>query len=603
MGRRRIPRVIDEHLQPFVEMEGSQPGIRVGSASWYAWLNDLDRRSFAFRSAQGTLTARRERHHGNSNWYWYAYRTRRGQLHKAYLGRSEELTAERLRGVAATLTREKTTGEEQELTGRDTSSPYPLDAIHRVPTLNTKLYIPPPVQMLVVRTRLIARLAEGVRHPVTLLSAPAGWGKTTLLSAWHADSSGSGPPVAWVSLDAGDNDPVRFWTYVITALSKQYAGIGENALALLRSSQSPSITPVLTVLLNALADQPVDVVLVLDGYHVIETQAIHSALAFLLEHLPLRLHLVIATRFDPPIPLSRFRVHGALTEIRAADLHFTPDEAATFLAEAMGLPLSAEHIARLVARTEGWIAGLQLAALSLQGRPIECLPRFVEAFSGSDRYVLEYLVEEVLGQQSNAIQTFLLRTSVLDRMCAPLCEALLTGEQGEADASQSQRARVLLEHLEQTNLFLVPLDEERCWYRYHQLFADVLRSLLQQNQPTLSPELHRRASAWYEQNGLFAEAVEHALAAHDLEHAVRLIEPRGYLHTHPKPLQTLLDPLSERELEVLSLLAGGASNSEIGGQLVVEVSTVKRHVSNIFSKLSANSRTQAVARAREIGLL
>jgi len=533
MARHRIPQVIDGHLQQIDTTDGSLPAIVVGSAAWYTWLKGEATQSFAYRSTLGSLTARRERQHGKG--YWYAYRTQHGQLHKAYLGKPEELTRERLNKVAAALEADATPIARGAL---PQTSPDSTTRAHEKALLATKLFIPPPAPTLVARPRLIAQLTAGVAHAVTLVSAPAGWGKTTLLSTWHADLSGRGYPFAWVSLDAGDNDPVRFWTYVLVALNMLCDGVSDTALTLLRSPQPPPVESVLTSLLNALIALPMDAVLVLDDYHVIEAQPIHHALTFLLKHLPPRLHLVIATRVDPPLLLARVRVRGALTEVRAADLRFTPEEAATFLTQAMGLPLEASQVAALEARTEGWIAGLQLAALSAQGHPSESLGQFIDAFTGSNRYVLEYLAEEVLGQQGEAIQTFLLYTSVLDHLCAPLCDALLTMEQREAEPSgQPQRADVLLEYVERANLFLIPLDKEQRWYRYHHLFAEVLRSRLQHAQPELVPELHRRASAWYEQHEMLAEAVQHALAASDFEHAAHLIEQsalslalRGQVH-------------------------------------------------------------------------
>ncbi|HEX9133391.1 MAG TPA: LuxR C-terminal-related transcriptional regulator [Ktedonobacteraceae bacterium] len=411
----------------------------------------------------------------------------------------------------------------------------------RDPTLlATKLFIPVPTSTLVARPRLTALLTAGARRAATLVSAPAGWGKTTLLSAWYADLSGSGYPFAWVSLDADDNDPVRFWSYVLVALNTLHDGASDAALTLLRSPQPPPVEPVLTSVLNAFTTLSKDAVLVLDDYHVIETQPIHRAMIYLLEHLPPRLHLVIATRVDPPMPLARLRVRGVLTEVRAVDLRFTFEETAAFLTEAMGLPLTARQISALDARTEGWIAGLQLAALSARGRPAEHLEQFIEAFTGSNRYVVEYLAEEVLAQQTDETQTFLLRTAVLDRMCAPLCDAVLNRDKEGASYNQSLDASTHLEQLERANLFLISLDDEGNWYRYHHLFAGVLRSRLQQTQARLVPELHRRASAWYEQHGLFDEAVQHALAARDFERADRLIEQVGLAVGIGKQVHTVL---------------------------------------------------------------
>src|SRR5437764_671634 len=536
MARHRIPQVLDGHLQVLDGTDGFRSPILLGSPAWYTWLKEEAAQSFAFRSAQGALTVRREQSHGN--WYWYAYRTQRGQLHKAYLGKLEELTPERLHDVAATLV-VNTQPHRQEpnaniappafISAEPPTQP-PVDTKtkrHGETLLATKLFIPRPAPTLVARPRLIARLTAGTRRSLTLVTAPAGWGKTTLLSAWQTDPGSSDFLVAWVSLDAGDNDPVRFWTYVITALNTLYAGVGETPLALLRSPQPPPMESVLTTLLNDLAALPVDGLLVLDDYHVIESQPIHAALVFLLEHLPPWLHLVIATRLDPPFPLARLRVRGALAEVRAADLRFNSEEAAAFLTEVMDLPLSAFQITALEPHTEGWIAGLHLAAISAQGRSMEQLAHFIEDFTGSNRFVLEYLTEEVLGRQAEEMQTFLLHTSILDRLCAPLCEALLSGEPGRAEPGQSQPAHLQLEYLERANLLLLPLDDEQHWYRYHHLFADTLRSRLKQTRPTLLPELHRRASAWYEQHEMLVEAVQHALAAPDVERAARLIEQNG----------------------------------------------------------------------------
>jgi LuxR family transcriptional regulator, maltose regulon positive regulatory protein len=390
--------------------------------------------------------------------------------------------------------------------------------------LATKLFIPAPTSTLVERPRLTALLTAGARRAATLVSAPAGWGKTTLLSSWHAGLSCSGYSFAWVSLDADDNDPVRFWSYILVALNTIHEGVSDAALSMLRSLQPPPMELILTSLLNALTTLSTDTVLVLDDYHVIEAQPIHHSLTFLIEHLPPRFNLVITTRFDPPLPLARLRARGALTEIRAIDLRFTHEEAAAFLTEIMGLPLTAEQVSALEERTEGWIVGLQLAALSAQGRPTESMEKFVKAFMGSNRYVVEYLAEEVLWRQTDETQTFLLRTSVLDRMCAPLCDTVLTMEQGEDSSNQTLGAHIHLEHLERANLFLISLDDEKNWYRYHHLFADVLRSRLQQTQPRLVPELHRRASIWYERHEMLSEAVQHALAASNFERAADLIE-------------------------------------------------------------------------------
>jgi LuxR family maltose regulon positive regulatory protein len=362
--------------------------------------------------------------------------------------------------------------------------------------------------------RLNDGLAAGSR--LTLVSAPAGSGKTTLVSEWVA---GCGRPAAWLSLDAGDSDPSRFLTYLIAALRTVAPGIGDGLLAVFGSPQPPPLEAMLTVLLNELVTIPSPVVLVLDDYHVLDAKPVDDALAFLVQHLPPQLHLVIATREDPALPLARLRAQDQLTELRGADLRFTTSEAAGFLNQGMDLDLSADEIAALEARTEGWIAGLQLAAISLQGRADAA--GFIASFTGSNRFVLDYLLEEVLQRQPERVQTFLLRTSILGRLCGPLCDAVLL------DASAS--GQETLEYLERANLFLVPLDSERRWYRYHHLFGDLLRQRLGQNAVSSGgvDEEHLRASEWYEANDLEIEAFQHAAAGHDVERAERLVEGRG----------------------------------------------------------------------------
>ena len=384
------------------------------------------------------------------------------------------------------------------------------------PILATKLYIPPPRAKIVLRPRLIERLNEGLSsgRKLTLISAPAGFGKTTLVSEWIA---GCGMPVAWLSLDEGDNDPARFVSYLVKALQTIQTRIGEGLLAALQSPQPLQIETILTTLLNEISTIPENFLLVLDDYHSIDSQLVDQSLAFLIEHQPPQMHLLIATREDPHLPLSRLRARGQLTELRAADLRFTPAEAAEFLNRVMGLDLSAEDIAALEARTEGWIVGLQLAALSMQGH--QDTTSFIQSFTGSHHFVLDYLVEEVLGQQPESIQTFLLRTSILERMCGPLCDAILP------DPAVSGQAT--LEYLQRANLFIVPQDDERRWYRYHHLFGDLLRKRLRQSLPPGGiAELHIHASEWYENNDLMLEAFRNAAAANDIERAVRLIESK-----------------------------------------------------------------------------
>ena len=427
------------------------------------------------------------------------------------------------------------------------------------PLLTTKLYIPPVRPELVSRPRLIERLNAGLHRKLTLISAPAGFGKTTLLSEWIYRRGGMTPPlpVAWLSLDQGDNDPARFLAYFIAALQTVQAGTGETALAMLRSSQPPPIESLLTGLINEIAETPSTgdpsgrlFALVLDDFHVITDQQVHDGVTFLLDNLPPQMHLVLSGRADPPWPMARLRARGEMTELRASDLRFTLDEAAAFLNDVMGLGLSTEDIAALDARTEGWIVGLQLAALSMQGR--KDVTAFIKAFSASHRFILEYLVEEVLDQQPSNLQSFLLQTSILERMTAPLCDAI-TGISKSADQQMdaASSSQAILERLEQANLFIVPLDDERRWYRYHHLFADLLRTRLEQAKPEQVPTLHLRASEWYEQNGLLADAVSHVLATGDVERVARLVEGNAFAIVEHGELASLIRRLDALPAEVV----------------------------------------------------
>ncbi|UCC88450.1 MAG: AAA family ATPase [Anaerolineales bacterium] len=421
------------------------------------------------------------------------------------------------------------------------------------PLLNTKLFTTPPRPGAVPRPRLIERLDEGLRlgHRLILISAPPGFGKTTLLSEWiqHTDQ-----PVAWLSLDESDNDPMQFWTYFLAALQAIQADIGTAALATLRAPLPPPTAPArlsdadasisttrplrikaaLTGLINELAAFSRPLVLVLDDFHVITEQQIQDALVFTLDNLPPQMHLVVSSRADPPWPLARLRGRGHITELRAGDLRFTPEEVTAFLSQTMQLDLSPEDVAALEGRTEGWIAGLQMAAASIRGR--QDVSAFIQAFTGSHRHVLDYLMQEVLQRQTRPVKTFLLHTSILDRLTGPLCDAVLAHGQNAQPAASSGlqstdgRSQEILEYLERNNLFVVPLDGQRRWYRYHRLFADLLRNRLQHMQPDMVPILHLRASIWYEQwalslgqSNLMSPAIDHALAAQDVERAANLI--------------------------------------------------------------------------------
>lgn len=394
------------------------------------------------------------------------------------------------------------------------------------PILATKLYIPPPRPKTVLRPRLIERLNEGLHRKLTLISTPAGFGKTTLVSEWLASCE---RPAAWLSVDEGDNDPTRFLTYLVAALQTIAPRIGEGVMGVLQVPQPPPTESILSALLNEITADLGNFVLVLDDYHAIDAKPVDIALTFLLEHQPPQMHLVIATREDPDLPLARLRARSQLTELRAADLRFTAAESTDFLNPVMGLQLSADEITALENRTEGWIVGLQLAAISLQGQ--KDTTGFIYSFTGSHRFVLDYLVEEVLHQQSESVQTFLLRTSILDRLCGSLCDAVMQGD-GDLHPTPSASGQETLENLDRANLFIVPLDNERRWFRYHHLFADLLRQrLLQFYQRPASPagnemagvsQFHTRASQWYEDNNLGIEAFRHAVAANDVERAVRL---------------------------------------------------------------------------------
>ena len=410
----------------------------------------------------------------------------------------------------AALLAETTAASEAALTAENSGS---YNGSMSEPLLATKLHIPAPRAKAVPRPRLIERLNEGLHHKLTLISAPAGFGKTTLVSEWIA---GSRQPAAWLSLDEGDSDPVRFLSYLVAALRSVAANIGEGVSAVLQSPQSPPTESILTALLNEIAAIPEAFVIVLDDYHVIDAKPVEDALAFLLEHLPPCMHLIIATREDPRLPLARLRARGQMAELRAADLRFTPAETTEFLNRMMGLGLAAEDIAALETRTEGWIAGLQLAAISMRGH--DDASGFIRSFTGSHGFVLDYLVEEVLERQPESVQAFLLRTSILERLCGPLCDAVLPGSSASGQAT--------LEYLERANLFIVSLDNERRWYRYHHLFAELLRQRLQRKAASTA-ELHGLASRWYEDNGLELDAFHHAAAANDIERAERLIEGKG----------------------------------------------------------------------------
>ncbi len=403
--------------------------------------------------------------------------------------------------------------------------------------LRTKLYIPPTRPDQIARPRLVDQINVGLDKSLILVSAPAGYGKTTLVSNWLSERK---VPSAWLSLDAGDNDPVRFLQYLLASLLPAAPGIEHDLLGTIQGIRPAQFENLITLLVNELASNPDPFVLVLDDFHVIHSEEVLRIVSFLLEHLPHQMHLAILTRTDPPLPLSRLRARNRLLDIRADELRFAHDEVAAFLNDVMGLTLSARDLSAMEARTEGWIAGLQLAALSMQG--CKDIHRFVSEFTGSHHHVMDYLAEEVLKTQPKKVGAFLLQTSVLDRLCGPLCEAVV-------DAAGPVDGQATLEDLERMNLFVIPLDGERRWYRYHHLFADVLRKRLETRFPQLLPELHRRASRWYEQNGFASEAIRQAIVASDQDRAAQLIEDNGCYLLMSGEVATLLDWTDAIEFE------------------------------------------------------
>ncbi len=397
--------------------------------------------------------------------------------------------------------------------------------------LKTKFYVPPIRSTQIARSRLIDLINAGFDRALILVSAPAGYGKTTLVSSWLKETQ---IPSAWLSLDGGDNDPIRFLQYLLAALAPIAPAIEGDLLGMLQGIQPAEFEHVINILANELTSFSDPFVLVLDDFHVIHSEAVLKIFSYLLEHLPPQMHLAILTRTDPPLPLARVRVRNQLLDIRADQLRFTQDEIAAFLNHAMGLCLSASDLTAMEKRTEGWIASLQLAALSMQGS--KDIHAFISAFTGSHHYVMDYLVEEVLKLQPNNVSNFLLQTSILDRLYGPLCEAVV-----EADNDEPIDGQAMLESLEEMNLFTIPLDDERHWYRYHHLFADVLRKRLEHNSRQLLPELHRRASQWYEKNGFISESIQQAITAGDQDRAAKLIEDNGCLLLISGDVTTLLN--------------------------------------------------------------
>ena len=451
--------------------------------------------------------------------------------------------------------------------------------------LTTKLHTPPIRSDLVSRSRLVKLLNEGVYRKLTLVSAPAGFGKTTLVSEWISDCNQKS---AWLQLDESDNEPAHFFAYFIAALQRIESWVGDSMADALQSPLPPPSTSVMAAVLNDINRISQDFILVLDDYHLVDSPEVDEIIIFLLEHMPPHMHMAITTREDPPLPLARMRARDQLTELRAADLRFTPSEAADFLNQVMGLNLPPDAVSALEQRTEGWIAGLQLAALSMQKQADKT--GFIASFTGTHRFVLDYLVEEVLEQQPENIKSFLLQTAVLDRLTGPLCDAL-TGQQ---DGQQ------VLEHLERANLFVVPLDDERQWYRYHHLFAELLRQRLHQKarDQGLSEveELHQRASKWYEENGRDIEAFHHACAAQDIDRAELLMEGNGMPLYFRGAMSSVLNWLESLPPNVFdsrpSLWVSYATASTIIGRPISNVEEKLRAAEIALQSAATDARTK-----------
>jgi len=557
------------------------------------WLDEQS--AFSFIGRAGRLSVRKEGR-GSSKGYWYAFRKQDQRIRKGYLGPSAQVTFARLEEQAKSLaSSQPSPPPDRDLTTPSSRLPIPL--------LATRLAPPRLPLWLVERTRLLRDLDAIYTHPLTLVSASAGSGKTTLLSAWVAASkpqtSGAKPAqaqlaVAWLSLDTLDNDPMRFWASCIASLQSSLPRLGVEALALLHAREAPPLSTILVALLNEIMQLDREVILILDDFHFISEQAIHEGLLFALDHLPANLHLVLATRTDPLLPLSRLRARGQLLEIRSSDLRFTQEESTTLLLLQMGLPLSHEDVTTLHSRTEGWIAGLHLAALSL--RKQQDLSGWVSDFAGSHRYLLDYIQQDVLAHLPVPLQHFLLQTSLVSRMNAALCQAITAGP-------SLQASQQMLEEAEQANLFVVPLDEQRQWYRYHDLFREALRTQLHTSQPELVPLLYRRAARWYEKQGEWREAITHALAAPDHFLAASLMEqaaPHFWLSGEARTIQNWVLSLPDSVLRAHTRLALNAALRFLNS---VHISTETVHASMAAQVQRTIARMEALLRGQEAHLL
>ena len=500
-----------ESYQVVEQAEGRITSSRLDfqDQQWQEWLQQVQ--SFAFLSKDGhRFTARKEKR-ARGDAYWIAYRKIDGKLTHKYLGRTVDVTLSRMEQAAAMLAGQELQAALSEPVDDDLEEALQEPFADHL--LATKFFIPVSSHVLVSRPRLSTVLDEGLQRSLTVISAPAGFGKTTLLSSWVQTLPKEAASVAWVSLDEQDNDPVRFWMYVFTALDRTQSGMCSDLVTYLHNQQSPPIQYLLTALINRLAERTERWLLALDDFHLVTEQTIHTFFTYLVEHAPPQLRIILASRSDPPLPLARLRARGQLLEVRADQLRATTEEAATFLREVMGVQLSDHDLAVVQQRTENWLVGLQLVGLSLQATSVPTRSLLSE-ISGDQDYILDYLTDEILNRQPPGIQTFLLYTSILEQLSAPLCDAVL----------EQQGSQHVLEVLERGNLFLTPLDDRRHWYRYHGLFAQALRYRLEQWEGEQAAALHLRASRWYAVHGSASEAVGHALLSEDWEHAATLIE-------------------------------------------------------------------------------
>ncbi|WP_075164548.1 LuxR C-terminal-related transcriptional regulator [Ktedonobacter racemifer] len=573
----------------YILLTPDQPPLKLETGKEEPWLTWLaSHSSFSFQGQYGHLNVLKEVRKRGAG-YWYAYHTTEGRNRKRYLGSTDKISLARLEETAKALSQEAERQAQE-----SASSPHSFSAL-----LSTRLSPPRLPSFLVERSRLLAELEAVYTYPLTLVSASAGSGKTTLLSAWASRQKN---PVAWLSLDASDTNPVRFWASCIAALRCYDPTAGGEALALLHAREALPLSTILVSLLNDIALLHQEIILILDDFHLIEDQAIYEGLSFLLDHLPARAHLVLSTRTDPRLPLSRLRVKGQLIEIRSSDLCFSHEEAAHFLRDGMALPLSANDIAILLERTEGWIAGLHLAALSL--RKQQDLSAFVKDFGGSHRYLLDYVQQDIITHLPQRVQDFLLQTSVVTSMNAALVQAVTS-------LPTLQASQQLLEELERANLLVIPLDSRREWYRYHDLFREALQARLHASQPELVSLLHMRAARWYEAQGELREAITHAQAAQDFSFAASLMEraaPALWLHGEVETVYTWMLSLPDPVLRVYLRLALNAAfhlvNSiTIATQLVH--SNMQAQVERIHRRMEAilRRKSELVLSDAEVALI